>query len=267
MKYFKNRDLEKILREIRIVLSMVLIAVLIVQTVKLPDAVGNAVAKRFDPAINNINGTLGNVNATTTTLKQLIEQISKDYKDPKNPGYGLYWDIAAMITSSTESSRITEETLEDVRAALIGGRDTKGTFHEGVFPVATGLLNSTKNLMEDARKDLNTLTDSANKALIPLKGTMENIEKLSADLERQMKEGGNLDKTFQELAKSVEDFNKLLENEDIQKILASSARTSEHLAESAKSVDIALQPWRKKANQLKMILGKLAGMLKIVYAF
>jgi hypothetical protein len=68
------------------------------------------------------------------------------------------------------------------------------------------------------------------------------------------------------LAQAVKDFDALLADPHVQEILANTAKTSDHIAESAKSVDIALRPWRQKANQLKMILGKLAGMLKVVWS-
>jgi hypothetical protein len=80
-----------------------------------------------------------------------------------------------------------------------------------------------------------------------------------------MREGGDIADTFKALNQSVQDFDKLIADPNIQRILAASASTSEHLADSSESVEIALRPWRKKANQLKMVVTKLLGMLKIVY--
>jgi len=67
------------------------------------------------------------------------------------------------------------------------------------------------------------------------------------------------------LGRKLSGSEPLIEDPDIQKILASSADTSEHLAESAKSVDIAMRPWRERANLLKTILLKAVGMVKFVY--
>ena len=81
-----------------------------------------------------------------------------------------------------------------------------------------------------------------------------------------MAAGGDVAGTFHQLDLAIGNVNTLLEDPNIQKILASSADTSDHLAESAKSVDIAMRPWRQKASQLRMILEKAMGMIKFVYA-
>jgi hypothetical protein len=81
-----------------------------------------------------------------------------------------------------------------------------------------------------------------------------------------MAAGGDVAGTFHQLDLAIGNVNTLLEDPNIQKILASSADTSEHLEASAESIDIAMRPWRKKASQLKMVLEKAMGMIKFVYA-
>jgi hypothetical protein len=220
----------------------------------------------------SVKTALDNVAGVSSTLRTTVDSISKDYYDPKNPEVGFYWDIKSMLETSTMASRTTEETLEDLRASILGGKDTRGTNHEGTIPIANNLLTSVNDIAVDARKDLNRLTDSTDttlqalgQRLNPLAPMMANIEKLSADLERQMREGGNIDASLEALTKTIEDFDRLVADENVKKILASSAKTSEHLAGSAESVDIALRPWRKKASQLKMVLGKILGLIKISY--
>ena len=98
-----------------------------------------------------------------------------------------------------------------------------------------------------------------------MKTSLDNVAALSADLEKQMAAGGDVAGSFHQLDLAVGNVNTLLEDPSIQKILASSADTSQHLAASAESIDIAMRPWRKKASQLKMLLEKALGMLKFVY--
>ena len=258
-------DWEKRLRMLRIVTGAALLAVLSWQAWRIPAQAGTAAASRIDPVLKNLNGTLANINAATLAGKNLVEQAGKDYYDPKDPEAGFYWDIQQMIYNSTASSRQTEEFIEDLRANILGGRDTRGVEHEGVIPAATGLLSSLKDTSNHFRTDLDKLSDSADGALKPLKSALENVAGLSADLEKQMAAGGDVAGTFHQLDLAVGNVNTLIEDPNIQKILANSADTSQHLAESAKSVDLAMRPWRERAHFLKTILLKAIGMVKFVY--
>ena len=258
-------DWEKRLRMLRIVTGAALLAVLSWQAWRLPALTGTAAASRIDPALKNLNGRLANINAATLAGKNLVEQAGQDYYDPNDPEAGFYWDIQQMIYNSTASSRQAEEFVEDLRASILGGRDTRGVEHEGVMPAATGLLGSLTDTSNHFRADLDKLSDSADGALKPLKGALENVAGLSADLEKQMAAGGDVAGTFHQLDLAVGNVNTLLEDPSIQKILASSADTSQHLAASAESIDIAMRPFRKKASQIKMLLEKALGMMKFVY--
>jgi len=259
-------DWEKRLRMFRIAAGTVLLAVLAWQAWRIPAQAGAAAASRIDPALQNLNGTLANVNATTLAGKNLVEEFGKDYYDPDNPEAGFYWDVYSMLEASTVSSRSTEELIEDLRASLVGGKDADGIEHEGAIPAATGLLDSLKDTSDSFRADLDKLSNSADEALQPLKTSLDNVAALSADLEKQMAAGGDVAGAFHQLDLAVDNVNTLIEDPDIQKILASSAGTSEHLEASAESIDIALRPCRRKASQLKMVLEKAIGMIKFVYA-
>ena len=260
-------DWEGRLRMLRIVAGTVLLAVLAWQAVRIPAQAGAAAAIRIDPAIRNLNGALTNVNAATLSGKNLVDTLSKDYYDPANPEAGFYWDVYSMLEASTVSSRSTEDLIVDLKASLVGGTDSNGIDHQGAIPAATSLLDSLKDTSDSFRTDLDKLTGSATAALDPLKTSLDNVAALSADLEKQIATGGDVAGTFHQLDLAVGNVNTLIEDPDIQKILASSADTSQHLAESAKSVDIAMRPWREKASQIKMILEKALGMIKLVYAF
>ena len=144
-------DWEKWLRMLRIVAGAALLAVLSWQAWRIPAQAGTAAASRIDPVLKNLNGTLANINAATLAGKNLVEQAGKDYYDPKDPEAGFYWDIQQMIYNSIASSRQTEEFIEDLRANILGGRDTRGVEHEGVIPAATGLLSSLTDLRLQSR--------------------------------------------------------------------------------------------------------------------
>src|ERR1035438_1690507 len=92
----------------RIVAGTVLLAVLAWQAWRIPAQAGAAAASRIDQALQSLNGTLANVNATTLAGKNLVEEFGKDYYDPDKPEAGFYWDIYSML----EASRSEEHTSE-----------------------------------------------------------------------------------------------------------------------------------------------------------
>jgi hypothetical protein len=220
-----------------------------------------------------VRSTLQNVAATTGTIKDFVAEVKRDYRDGES---GFYWDVAAMLSSVTAQARTSEEATEDVRAVLVGGRDSRGKQQSGVLPGMTELLSEMRSttetmgvdlrsLIKASEKDLTQVTTDSEDVLIPMAATMRNIQDATFELDQSVKDGGDVKVAMKKLEKTVDDFDQLLDNENIQKILASSADTSQHLAESAKSLDIAMAPWRKKANQLKEILLKVLGMVKLTY--
>ncbi len=264
-------DWDKRWRIVRNAAAALLFITLAWQSYRLPDkvanAVGNATASRLDPMLANMNGALGNINASSGAAKTLIEMLQRDYYDPANPTAGWYWDVTAMIESSTTASRSSEEFVEDLRAAILGGKDTKGVMHEGVMPAVEGLLGSLKSTSDHLRDDLDRLTGDTSGALKPLKAALQNVANLTDDLDKQLKDGGGVAGTFRQLDLAVANVNVLLEDPNIQKILKDSSKITGSLADSAETLEIAVRPCREKANQLKLILGKLVGLVKFVHAF
>lgn len=252
---------EELLRKVRIAAGTVLILSITAQIWLLP----YYSAKRMTPAINNVADM-------TAALKTFVETVNRDYYDPKNPEMGFYWDIYQMLHNSASSSRTTEEFIADLRIAVLGGKDTRGVVHPGVFPLVADMLVSLRQTSDELRSDLKEITTAATETVHGtattvqiLNESLSHVSGISAELERQLREGGDIAGTFRELERAVGNFNTLVESEEVKTIMSESARTSHHFAESAKSVDIALQPWRKKASQLKMIMGKIVGLFRIVY--
>lgn len=209
-------DWEQRWRIVRIAAGTILLGVLSWQAIRLPGWIGGAATQRLDPALANLNSTLANLNASTLAGKKLIDMVSKDYYDADNPEAGWYWDTYAMMEASTTASRTSEEFLEDLRAALLGGKDTRGVLHQGTFPALNATLAEVQITIVAARHDLNRLTDSTDAALRPLAGVLSQIEALTADLDRQIKEASpKANQTFASLNKAVEDFDKLLADPNI----------------------------------------------------
>jgi len=201
----------------------------------------------MDPALAKVNATMDNIQATTLSARTLIETASRDYKDGDQ---GLYWDIDAMLTASTASSRVTEEMLEDIRTALMGGSDTRGNLHQGVFPLC-------EILIQDLRQDLDRLTGSADATLKPLQSALANLAELTATLDSQVREASPQARhTIELLNQSLAELDTLLADPNIQKTLV-------NVEGSTESVDIALRPWRERAGLLKTILSKVVGMIKV----
>jgi Ser/Thr protein kinase RdoA (MazF antagonist) len=206
-----------------------------------------------------------NLLAATGDIQGLMAQIRKDYRDPKDPTKGLYWDIAASLTASTETSRITLESVQDVRAALVGGKDSLGVARAGVFPTIELLVGDLRGVAQELKLDLRRLTDSTDETLQPLRTSLERIAVLIETLDGQAKTNGKqAEQTLTALARAIEDFDRLLRDPNIAQTLANVEGITAHGDSSMESIDIALQPWRKKASQLKFILGKLAGFFRVV---
>ncbi len=227
---------------------------------KLRDAPDHLLAttKSIDSAADQANSAFGEINA-------LVAQIRKDYRDPNDNTKGLYWDIAASLTASTETSRVTLESVQDVRAALVGGKDSLGVTRAGVFPTIELLVGDLRGVAQELKQDLTRLTDSTDETLKSLRTALERISVLIETLDGQAKANGKAtEHTLIALAKAIEDFDRLLTDPAIAQTLANIEGFTGHGDNAMESIDIALQPWRKKASQLKFIVSKLAGFFRVV---
>jgi hypothetical protein len=213
-----------------------------------------------------ITAAARNMSAATAELRGLVAQIHTDYHDPKDPTRGLYWDVAASIESSTKASRDTEELVADLRVALVGGLDSRGAVHEGVFPVAELLLGDARTLIQGMKADAYALTGDAAAPLASLKTALDNVARLVNDLDEAVKRGdANAGVIAAQLQGALGHLDELLADKDIKDALAHTAGATGHLEESAKSVDLALQPLREKAHLLKTVLEKALGLVKFTF--
>jgi chromosome segregation ATPase len=165
-----------------------------------------------------------------------------------------YYDAKATMETVATTAKDTDDFVRDLH------KQTSGTLTE-----AQGLLSDARGLVTGMRADVDRLTDSADTDAKALDADLAKIGQLTEDLDGEIRSGAaTAKKTAADLQAALSDLDKLLADPNLKAILASSAKTSDHLAESAESVDIALRPWRKKASQLKMIVEKALGLVKIV---
>lgn len=254
-------DFERHLREARIIMGIAFIGALTYQLFTLPDRIAAYTASQVVTAHARAKPILDNIQGISTIGNSFIHELSNDYYDPKNDTQGFYWDIKNVTNRSSESSTATARLIARLDAQLNGGADPlTGLTVAGAIPTASMLLASLNATVLAGKDSLAKL----DRSLEPLQTVLGHIAGLSAELEAEMVKGGNVDKTFASLSNAVSDFDVLIDSPSIQQILANTASTTKSLAGSADTLDIVMRPWRKKANQLKVILGKLAGMLKVV---
>jgi hypothetical protein len=222
--------------------------------------------KEYQVPAKDLAAAAVNVRDATAELHGLVAQVRKDYRDPKDPTKGLYWDIAASLDASTAASRNTEEMLSDVRTALMGGRDTRGAQHAGVFPLFEGLIGDLRGTVADLRADLDRLTNSTDEALKPLRTVLEHTAALLDTLDRQIQAGSpKALETIAALTRAIDDTDRIIADPNITQILDHAARATEHVEGATESVDIAMRPWRKRASALKLVFEKLVGLFRLTH--
>ena len=234
--------------------ATLLLLVLTWQAWQLPHTVGAALAQRIDP-------TIADLRATNQQAKNLLKDVQDSLDD-------TYYDYKASIASATVASRSSAELIEDLRANLMGGKDTRGNLRSGILPEVQATVADIRRTAVGLESDLHQLAQSTDQALVPLNRTLQNVAALTATLDKEVQAGSpKAIETLASINRSVEDFDHILADPNIQQILASSAATSEHLSESAKSIDIAMRPWREKAQLLKTVLTKALGLFKFAWTF
>jgi uncharacterized protein YoxC len=193
-----------------------------------------------------VSGILTDTRATLQSTNALIKDTQASLDDN-------YYDEKATLQTVAVAAKDTDDFIRDLH------RQTNSVLLE-----AHGLLSDARTLTTGLRADIDRLTDSADADTKALDADLERIGKLTDDLDTELRSGAATAKqTATDLQTALADLDKLLADPSLKAILASSADASEHLAGSAESVDLALRPWRKKAGQLKWVIEKALGLIKI----
>lgn len=185
--------------------------------------------------------------------------------------------IRAASVQSYQASKQMQLTAVEGLAFL---KDVHRDTHSVLSELQTS-IHETGLLVSDTRQRLNTALDdadlavksgnqllvTANSTLLPLKESLDNIDRLTKLAADQLAAGSPLAmKTVTDLDRAVDDFAKLLEDKNIKATIANIAGTSGHLDGAAESIDDALRPWRQRAALLKTIVRKAFDMLKLTFS-
>jgi methyl-accepting chemotaxis protein len=227
------------------------------------------------PTVRRINQTSkalldckGNPNCLTSMTMAIGGSVRKASGEVAKAAPEIASSVKQMTSASADASRKSSELIGDVRAGLMGGKDSSGRQLSGVLPEIEGLIRDFRTVVQDIRTDLNRLTDSTDETLRPLQSALKHLDETIVTLNTQIKENGpELKKALSNAARAIDDFDKLLASDEIKELLAHSAGTARNIDDGTESIAVALRPWREKASQLKMILGKIAGFFKITWGF
>jgi hypothetical protein len=128
---------------------------------------------------------------------------------------------------------------------------------ESLLPEITASLKESRKLVAELRAEVGPTSVAVRKDL-------DKVANLVGTLEEQIKVSSpKVDETITELVRVLDDVGNLLESEHIAGTLSNVDKTTQHLSNSAESVDIALRPLREKTKLIKLILMRAAGMVKL----
>jgi hypothetical protein len=246
----------------------VLCVVLAAQPERISRALGPLTTKSL-VAVNHTNDVLAHVDGSLVRVNAVLDKINTEIEAQSDNTTANGDALTVLLNQATQ-------TVMDTRIQLLGGlanckptgRLLPGGTHEikcetisGLLPQANGLLGDARGLVKGMTTDLHSLTDSSNAALKPLASLLAHVDALSVTLDNEIKaDSPKARETFDQWNRAIADLAALLEDPNIKKTLA-------HVEGSTESVDIALQPWRKRAHALQIISQKVFAVFKFTWAF
>jgi hypothetical protein len=167
--------------------------------------------------------------------------------------------VKAAAAQSYQTSRSVEATARESLELVRGLRtDTHDLLAE-----ARGTLHEATELERALRQDLDRIAGTADATIVAVQAPLHRLDALLATADAQLAANGQVtQKTLQDIARAARDLDVLFADPNVATTLANVAGTSEHLEESAKSIDIAMRPWREKASMLKTVISKALDLLK-----
>jgi hypothetical protein len=167
--------------------------------------------------------------------------------------------VKAAAAQSYQTSRSVEATARESLDLVRGLRtDTHDLLIE-----ARGSLREATELERALRQDLDRITGTADATVAAAQAPLQQLDHLLATADAQLAANGQVtQKTLQDIAGATRDLDVLFADPNVSATLAHVAGTSDHLEESAKSIDIAMRPWREKASMLKTVISKALELLK-----
>jgi len=227
-------------------LGVVWFATLIFMVVYLPirvgkrvDAVTASVGERLAVKDKQIDNLLSLMTKYTEDQQKNMVRVDSMVKSGAEIMHYVRWQILPEVKTSVEALNAVVEGM---------GRD---------LPKVTADVDALLKSADVDTKKVGVLIDSLNREV----GT---IQTLTETLNTEVKNNSDhAAETFIQLNTAIGDLDVLINGDDVKGILASSNEGTKHLAESLKSIDIALMPLRKKLSLLKMILSKAVSVIKL----
>jgi hypothetical protein len=167
--------------------------------------------------------------------------------------------IKAAAAQSYQTSRAVEATAQE---SLVLVRGIRTDTHD-LMAEARGTLHEATELERSLKTDLDRITGAADATVAATQAPLQQLDHLLATADAQLAANGQVTQTtLQDIAAAARDLDVLFADPNVSATLAHVAGTSEHLEESAKSIDIAMRPWREKASMLKTVISKALDLLK-----
>lgn len=165
---------------------------------------------------------------------------------------------------------LAEETHYDNRASAetmaVILRDVSELVGETrrALPAVLGTIQEARVLVASINEDASKLTDEGVQTMHSVRAVLASAELAIEGLDVEIRAGGKVTrKALDDLDTALLSLDKVLSDPNIAGTLDHVKQSSENLAESTKSVDVALRPLREKARLLKIILLKAVGMINI----
>jgi intracellular sulfur oxidation DsrE/DsrF family protein len=189
----------------------------------------------------------------TRTMVGLVKERDEQLK-------GILKSVGELVNETHYDNRASAETvtviLRDV-AELV--RETRQ-----VLPEVVVTIREAKVLMASINEDAAALSGAGVQSMQSVQTMLAAAETAVEGLDVEVKAGGKVTrKAVEDLDKALLSLDLVLADPNITATLGHVRQSSENLAESTKSVDIALRPLREKAKLLKIILLRALGMIRI----
>jgi len=173
----------------------------------------------------------------------LSQRLQGEPRLPASQLLATTGSIKAAAAQSYQTSRSVEATARESLDLVRGLRtDTHDLLTE-----ARRSLHEATELERTLRQDLDRITGTADATIVAVQAPLHRLDALLANADAQLAANGAVtQKTLQDIAGAARDLDVLFADPDVSTTLAHVAGTSEHLEESAKSIDIAMRPGARR---------------------
>jgi hypothetical protein len=196
---------------------------------------------------SQIDAVVGHTDDTLESIRLATKNANDSWND-------LYFDVKSSVESSAVASRSTAEMITDLHAGLIGGKDTHGNVQNALLPQAQDIVGRLADTTSSIQQDVHGLASNSKQALQPLNAALSNLSDLTQQLNISVASSTpKVQKSLDDLDHSLVDLDKVIADPNIAKTVADVQLSAIHVASTTQSVDMALQPFRKKGGFWKKL--------------